>query len=63
MRVPRRCILALRDEFARDSTRRQAGPAFERGLESVITIAVNAVRRLIRQDATMKTSKTKPRRR
>jgi uridine phosphorylase len=55
------CILALREEFAADGSRRQAGPAFDRGLEAVIKIAVDAVRRLIRHDATHK--KTSPRKR
>lgn len=57
------CILALREEFARDGTRRQAGPAFDRGLERVIAIAVDAVRRLIRQDGKIKVAlKSNPRR-
>ena len=40
------CILALREEW-RGAERVQAGPAFERGLDQVIRIAVDAVRLLI----------------
>ena len=41
------CILALREEFDADGQRRQAGAAFEQGLDRVIAIAVDAVRSLI----------------
>jgi len=45
------CILALREEW-RDGERVQAGPDFERGLDRVIRIAIDAVRLLIRESAT-----------
>ena len=44
------CILALREEW-RDGERLQAGPKFERGLDQVIRIAVDAVRLLIAEPA------------
>lgn len=45
------CILALREEWTGDGKRQQAGAAFEAGLDRVIGIAIDAVRRLIRLDA------------
>lgn len=41
------CILALREEYGPDGVRVQAGPEFEAGLDRVIGIAVDAVRRLL----------------
>jgi uridine phosphorylase len=40
------CILALREEWADDGSRIQAGPQFEKGLDQVIRIAFDAVRLL-----------------
>lgn len=40
------CILALREDW-RDGKRQQGGAAFERGLDQVIRIAVDAVRLLV----------------
>ena len=44
------CVLALREEWGQDGSRRQAGADFEKGLDRVIGIAVDAVRLLIAQD-------------
>jgi len=44
------CILALREEWGSDGSRTQAGPDFEKGLDKVIAIAIDAVRLLIEQD-------------
>src|SRR5262245_11590971 len=44
------CILTLREEMRAGGGRIQAGPGFEAGLDRSIAIAVDAVRRLIRQD-------------
>jgi len=38
------CILALREEWSSDGSRVQAGPQFEKGLDQVIRIALEAVR-------------------
>jgi uridine phosphorylase len=43
------CILAMREEWGGDGTRHQAGEAFEKGLDQVIAIAVDAVRLLIQE--------------
>lgn len=40
------CILALREEWGDDGSRTQAGPQFEKGLDQVIRIALDAVRLL-----------------
>lgn len=42
------CILCLREEFTDAGKRKQAGDAFERGLDRTIRIAIEAVRILIR---------------
>lgn len=42
------CILCLREEFTEAGQRKQAGAAYEHGLDRVIRIAVDAVRILIR---------------
>jgi uridine phosphorylase len=42
------CVLVLREEFDDGGSRVQAGPKFERGLDRVIAIAIDAVRELIR---------------
>jgi uridine phosphorylase len=55
------CILTLREESAHGGGRKQAGTAFERGLDRSIAVAVDAVRRLIRQDGGGRTAR--PRRR
>ena len=44
------CILTLREEWAEDGSRIQAGDEFEDGLDRVIRIAVEGVRNLIRMD-------------
>ncbi len=41
------CILALREEYGAQGERLQGGPEFEAGLDRVIQIAVDAVRRRI----------------
>jgi uridine phosphorylase len=46
------CILTLREEMSADGHRRQAGRAFEAGLERNIKVAVEAVRLLIGAAAT-----------
>jgi uridine phosphorylase len=46
------CILTLREEWADDGTRVQAGEGFEDGLDRVIRIAVDAVHKLIQLDQT-----------
>jgi len=43
------CILTLREESDAGGHRKQAGPEFERGLDRTIAVAIDAVRRLIRQ--------------
>jgi uridine phosphorylase len=55
------CILTLREESSRGGARKQAGAEFERGLDRSITVAVDAVRRLIRQDAAARRKPAKAR--
>ena len=45
------CILTLREEMQPDGSRRQAGPAFEQGLDRSIGVAIEAVRILVRESA------------
>lgn len=52
------CILALREEWDDDGRRTQAGPAFEKGLDQVIRIALDAVRLLEREAASGGTSRS-----